>query len=384
MTVTPFKHSSNPTIFFGTGEISRLAGLVESLSPVFFITGSHMINTRAWIELETRLCQTKCRFQRETVHGEPAPEIVDSLTDQARQFKAGCVVAIGGGSVLDAGKAVAAMICHEGAVEEFLEGIGKKRPRGLTLPFIAVPTTAGTGSEATKNAVISRPGPKGFKKSFRHDAFVPSIAVIDPLLAVGCPPDVTLACAMDALSQLLEARVSTLATPMTEALSRQGLRSFVLGSRLFSDDLYQSSEEPALRSHLAMAAYLSGVSLANAGLGTVHGIAGPMGAFTPVPHGVACGRLLSPVFRRLADEMPVPVLDETGAWLARGVDAAARPGDGQAVLDILDEWAAKLPSFHHYGITPKEIESAAGAAGNKNFPVQLNFQEIRNILLALV
>ena len=294
--MTPFKHSSNPTLFFGPRELHRLVGLIEPLGSVFFITGLHFVGTRDWERLEAQLKTAGCPFQRETVHGEPGPDIVDELTGQARRFRPGCVISIGGGSVLDAGKAVAAMICHKGSVEAYLEGVGTKSPQGKTIPFIAVPTTAGTGSEATKNAVISRLGPKGYKKSFRHDAFVPSIAVIDPILSVGCPPDITLACAMDAVSQLLEARVSTAATPVTAALSRQGLRSFALGSKLFSHNLYGSTGELSLRSHLAMAAYLSGVSLANAGLGTVHGIAGPMGAFTPVPHGVVCGRLLPIIF----------------------------------------------------------------------------------------
>jgi len=293
-------------------------------------------------------------------------------------------VGIGGGSVLDAGKAVAAMLCHDGSVQDYLEGVGTKAPTGKTVPFIALPTTAGTGSEATKNAVLSRPGPDGFKKSLRHDGFVPSAAIIDPELAMACPPVTTLACALDAFSQLLEARVSTAATPITQALSRQGLRLFARGSRLFSDNLYQSRMELSLRWDLAMAAYLSGVTLANAGLGTVHGMAGPIGAFTHVPHGVACGCLLPRVFHLLTDRMQVEALDEVGAWLSRGIDAVPQPDDFKVALDCMESWSEQLPKLSAYGLTERYFDQVVNASDNKNFPIQLSSQQMRDILSACV
>ncbi|MCG8551882.1 MAG: iron-containing alcohol dehydrogenase [Desulfobacterales bacterium] len=378
--MNPFKHLSNPVLYSGSREINRLSGLLDPATPVFFITGAHFADTPAWQTLESRLRGAGCRVQRQTVHGEPDPDIVDDLTEQAERFNAGCVVGIGGGSVLDAGKAVAAMLCQEGSVLDYLEGVGTKEPEGKTVPFIAAPTTAGTGSEATKNAVLSRPGPAGFKKSLRHDAFIPSTAIIDPELAMGCPPEITLACALDALSQLLESRVSTAGTPLTQALSRQGLRLFVRGSRLFSDNLYQSRLALSLRWDLAMAAYLSGVTLANAGLGTVHGIAGPLGAFTCVPHGVACGKLLPQVFTILSQEMQVEALDELGAWLSRGVDAIPQPDDFQIALDYMNSWADQLPKLSEYGLTEQTLDGVVKASANKNFPIQLSVQQIRDVL----
>lgn len=375
-----FKHLTNPVLYFGPKEINRLAGLLDPSIPVLFITGAHFVHTDVWQTLESQLRLAGCNVQRQTVHGEPGPDTVDDLTEQARRFKAGCVVGIGGGSVLDAGKAVAAMLCQEGSVQDYLEGVGTKEPEGKTVPFIALPTTAGTGSEATKNAVLSRPGPEGFKKSFRHDAFIPSTVIIDPELAMGCPPETTLACALDAFSQLLEARVSTAATPFTQALSRQGLRLFARGSLLFSDNLYKSRVELSLRSDLAMAAYLSGVTLANAGLGTVHGIAGPLGAFTRVPHGVACGCLLLPIFTILTKEMRVEALDEMGAWLSRGIDTIPQPDDFKVALDYMNSWVEQLPKLREYGLTEQHIDTVVKASDNKNFPIQLSAQQMRDIL----
>ncbi|WP_320043067.1 iron-containing alcohol dehydrogenase [uncultured Desulfobacter sp.] len=379
-----FKHLTNPVLYSGPHEINRLSGLLDFSTPVFFITGRHFADTTAWQTLESQLRVAGCKFKRQTVHGEPGPDIVDDLTEQADTFNAGCVVGIGGGSVLDAGKAVAAMLCQEGSVQDYLEGVGTKEPEGKTVRFIAVPTTAGTGSEATKNAVLSRPGPAGFKKSFRHDAFIPSTAIIDPELAMGCPPETTLACALDAFSQLLESCVSTNATPLTQALSRQGLRLFVRGSQLFSDNLYQSRVELSLRWDLAMAAYLSGVTLANAGLGAVHGVAGPLGAFTCVPHGVACGSLLPRVFTILTEEMRVEALDEVGAWLSRGIDAIPQPDDFQVALDYMNAWAAQLPKLSEYGLTEQDLDSVVNASANKNFPIQLSAQQMRDILSACI
>lgn len=379
-----FKHITNPVFYSGPQEIHRLAGLLDPAIPIFFITGDHFVNTPAWQTLESQLQSAGCKLQRHTVHGEPGPDVVDDLTEQADRFKAGCVVGIGGGSVLDTGKAVAAMLCHDGSVQDYLEGVGTKAPTGKTVPFMALPTTAGTGSEATQNAVLSRPGPDGFKKSLRHDGFVPSAAIIDPELAMECPPVTTLACALDAFSQLLEARVSISATPLTQALSRQGLRLFARGSRLFSDNLYQSRMELSLRWDLAMAAYLSGVTLANAGLGTVHGMAGPLGAFIRVPHGVACGCLLPRVFTLLTDRMQVEALDEVGAWLSRGIDAVPQPDDFKVALDCMESWSGQLPKLSAYGLTEQHFDKVVHASGNKNFPIQLSSQQMRDILSACV
>ena len=385
--VEPFHQQSNSSLIFGSGRISALPGLLPPGKPVLILTGNHFPGTRAWSELEKAMKREGLEIHRETVSGEPSPEIVDSLTEAARKKDIAAVVAIGGGSVLDAGKAVAAMLRHEGSVSEYLEGVGSREPEGKTALMIAVPTTAGTGSEATKNAVISRRGKNGFKKSLRHSAFIPSAALIDPELAVGCPENVTLASALDAFSQILESWTSTGATAFTDALARDALCRFGKGSRLFSEKIYGHPEELEYREELALAAYYSGLTLANAGLGTVHGLAGPIGAFSEVPHGVACGLLAPPVFRRITDHLidtgKTGVLDRlafAGAVLHRGADAIPERGDVERLLDRLEEWAAELPGLSDYGMSAEDAESVLKAFSNKNSPVFLDENECRDIL----
>jgi alcohol dehydrogenase class IV len=266
--------------------------------------------------------------------------------------------------------------------------------------MIAVPTTAGTGSEATKNAVISRRGKGGFKKSLRHDAFIPGTAVLDPELAVGCPPEVTRACGMDAFCQLLESFLSTGATPVTDMLAREGLARFASGCRLFTMGLYGRPEEIQLRGELALAAYYSGLTLANAGLGTVHGIAGPIGAFSDVPHGVACGLLLGPVFRRIAahlseknDIRSLNRLALAGAVLRRG-DSGAETGDPEStyprrddienLLDRFDRWRDGLSSLSDYGMSENLIESVLANSDNKSSPVPLSRTQWRDAILEIM
>lgn len=385
--VGSFRHLGNADLIFGNGKISAIPDLVSNDGPVLILTGNHFPHTEAWRILEAGLRGRNISFVRETVSGEPSPETVDFLTAAARKNETQTVVAIGGGSVLDAGKAAAAMLRHEGSVFDYLEGVGSRDPEARTAPMIAVPTTAGTGSEATKNAVISRRGADGFKKSLRHDAFIPAIAVLDPALAVGCPPNVTIACGMDAFCQLLESYVSTGATPLTDILARDGLIRFGKGSRLFADNRYGSADEVDDRSEMALAAYYSGLTLANAGLGTVHGLAGPIGAFSDVPHGVACGLMVGPVFRRIAEQLKdngdLEVLDRlafAGAVLHRGGDAIPERGDVDRLIDKFGEWADQLPRLSDYGMGEVEIEAVVAASANKNSPIALSEDERRDIV----
>ncbi len=389
--VESFRHLGNADLIFGAGRISTLPNLIPADGPVLIITGNHFPGTQVWKELEAALKNQKIEYSRETVSGEPSPETVDSLVEEARIRGTTSVIAIGGGSVLDAGKAVAAMLRHEGSVFEYLEGVGSREPEGKTLPMIAVPTTAGTGSEATKNAVISRRGKDGFKKSLRHNAFIPPVTLIDPELAIGCPEDVSRSCGMDAFCQILESYVSTGATAFTDILARDGLIRFGKGSRLFTEKCYGGPDEVDYRSELAMAAYYSGLTLANAGLGTVHGLAGPIGAFSEVPHGVACGLLVGPVFRIIAEKLEDAGNSEilnrlafAGAVLHRGADAVPERGDVERLLDRFDEWAGNLPRLSDYGMKEAEIESVIAASSNKNSPVSLNEAERRKAVVEIL
>jgi alcohol dehydrogenase class IV len=385
--VENFRHLGNKDLIFGNGRISALPELLSAGSPALILTGNHFPGTQAWKNLENSLKNQGIEFRRETVSGEPSPEAVDSLTEEASGNDTRIVIAIGGGSVLDTGKAVAAMLMHEGSVFDYLEGVGSRNPEGKTIPMIAVPTTAGTGSEATRNAVISRRGKNGFKKSLRHNAFIPPTALLDPGLAVGCPPEVSLSCGMDAFCQILESFVSTGATAVTDLLARDGLIRFGKGRRLFSEKSYGRPEEIEYRGELALAAYYSGLTLANAGLGSVHGLAGPIGAFSDVPHGVACGLLAGPVFRRIADHLiddgGAETLDRlayAGAVLHRGEDSVPERGDVERLIDRLSEWAMELPRLSDYGMVPEDISLVVNASSNKNSPVPLTESEFQSIL----
>ena len=389
--VESFRHLGNADLIFGKGRITTLPNLIPGNGPVLILTGNHFPHTAVWKKLESTMKSRGLQITRETVTGEPSPETVDTLVEAARKNGTVAVVAIGGGSVLDTGKAVAAMLRHEGSVFDYLEGVGSRNPEGKTVPMIAVPTTAGTGSEATKNAVISRRGTNGFKKSLRHNAFIPPVALIDPELAVGCPENVSLSCGMDAFCQILESYVSTGATPLTDILARDGLVRFSKGRRLFSDKLYGTGGEVDFRSELALTAYYSGLTLANAGLGTVHGLAGPIGAYSDVPHGVACGLLAGPVFKRIAnhliDENNTEILDRlayTGAVLQRGSDAVPERGDVDRLIDLLEEWVRELPRLSDYGMSTAEIDSIIDASSNKNSPAALDKNECRNVLMEIL
>jgi alcohol dehydrogenase class IV len=297
------------------------------------------------------------------------------------------VVAIGGGSVIDAGKAISAMIHAEGSVELYLEEVGApSRHPGSKVPFIAVPTTAGTGSEATKNAVLSRTGPGGFKRSLRHDGFVPDVAIVDPVLALTCPRAVTAACGMDALTQLLESFVSTRATPFTDDMCRSGLGA-VAGSLL--PVCGDGGADPVHRSRMAYAAMLSGITLSNAGLGVVHGIASELGAAFGVPHGVACGTVLAgateaTVLRLLASAPEGPALKkyaEAGEILCGRTFRGPAEG-AHALVELLVEWTHGLdiPRLGRYGMKQPDKDAIAARSGNKNNPAQLTAREIGEIL----
>ena len=222
-----FSFAANKKILFGSGATRDLPQMVNpSDGTLLFLTGRSVSETALFTGLQTSLEQKGLTVIYKTVTGEPSPDIVDGIVREMRDVHVGTVAALGGGSVLDSAKAVSAMLCEEGSVEDFLEGVGTKTPSGQKVRFIALPTTAGTGSECTKNAVISRPGPEGFKKSLRHDNYIPDVAVIDPDWLEFLPRPISASCGMDAFSQLLESFLSTASSPLTDVLARQGLENF--------------------------------------------------------------------------------------------------------------------------------------------------------------
>ena len=385
----PFNWAQTPKIEFGVGSIKSLA---RACSPygkkVLVLTGkSSFISSPNWKRLEDIFRQEKLTFSHATVEGEPSPELIDKIVDAYKDDKLNCVVSIGGGSVLDAGKAVSAMLCHSEPAKSYLEGIGNKKPKAKKLPFIAVPTTAGTGSEATKNAVLSEVGPTGFKKSLRHDAYIPNVALIDPELMLSCPPELTASSGMDAFTQLLEAYVSTQWSGITDALAWEGLQHLAKGLEV----AYKNGSDLQGRTHMAYAALLSGMALANAGLGLVHGFASSVGGRIKIPHGMLCGTLMGITNRitlkKLLDENPhSEVVKKYAAVGQLFSQEENRFGIyyANALIDLMEEYTYdfSLSRLSKFGMREEDIPSIVANTRQKNHPITLSEGEMQQILKA--
>lgn len=287
--IQTFSIARLPRIEFGSGAFRKLPDIVAGYGRrVLLVTGARsFLATEQASWLFAAFKERGIGWEVVTIAVEPAPTFIDATVAALHNEHFDTVIGIGGGSALDAAKAIAGLLKPGNSVMDHLEGVGPELPyRGPTTPFIAVPTTAGTGSEATKNAVLSIEGQ--FKKSFRDDALVAEWAIVDPDFLATCPPALIAADGMDAFTQLLESFVSTRSNPMTDALARSGIMA-VKDSLL---SLYREQSAEA-REKMSYAALLSGICLAQTGLGSVHGLAAPLGAFFPIPHGVACGTLVA-------------------------------------------------------------------------------------------
>jgi len=390
--IPTFRFSRIPDVHFGAGTFSRLADLIARRGGnVLLVTGKRSLEVGGRKDMLLDALREKgVTVFHVSVTGEPTPELVDETAARYRGFGIEVVCAVGGGSVIDAGKAVSAMLPKEGdSVSDYLEGVGTETHDGVKVPFIAAPTTAGTGSEATKNAVLSRVGPRGFKKSLRHDNLVPDTAVIDPELTLSCPEPVTTASGMDAFCQLLEAYVSVKATPMTDALALSGLE---YASRNLLPACTDGAGDLHVRTGMSYAALLSGVALANAGLGIVHGLASAIGGLFDIPHGVICGTLLAPAVRTTIERLR-GLGEEGDLFLEKyaRVGATVTGGGGRgtawccdALAAELERWAEllDLPFLGDYGVSEADVENILDGTANKNNPVELGREDIRRIVEA--
>jgi alcohol dehydrogenase len=328
----------------------------------------------------------------ERVSGEPSPDWVDACVARHAQAELDLVLAIGGGSAIDAAKAVAGLLPVQESVLCYLEGLGiEKSYTGQALPLIAVPTTAGTGAEATKNAVLSRHGAEGFKKSFRHESLMPVWAVIDPEWMLSLSPVQIAGNGLDAITQLIEGYTSTRANPLTDALALQGLR-------LALSALPRWVAQPeclACAQDMGFAALASGMVLAHTGLGAVHGMAAPLGAFFPAPHGMVCGLLLAETTRAnlhalAAEDVQHPALARYAQIGRLLPDAQPDWDDAQANVHLLNRlfaWQAafSLPTLADFGMTAADIARVvANSRGNsmKTNPVFLSDAVLGDILTA--
>jgi alcohol dehydrogenase class IV len=389
--LAPFAFARVPDIVFGPGKLADLPQLIRRYGRrVLLVTGSaSFVRSESHARLKEALGRAGIEVLRASVSGEPSPEFVDAVAEEFRGRRIDCVVGIGGGSPIDAGKAISAMLPQEGSVAPFLEQFNEKRHDGRKLPYIAVPTSSGTGSEASKNAVLSHVGRDGYKSSLRHDHLVPDVALVDPQLTLSCPPDVTAACGLDAVTQLIEAYVSSKASPLSDAVVWSGLEHAAAG---FLPAVENGRRDLAARGRMAYAALLSGIGLANAGLGVVHGFAGPLGGFFPIPHGVVCGTLIgaatriniAALYRDAARNRAALEKYACAGALLSGKPAAGEEAGCELLVETLERWiaAAGIARLSAYGVTPDDFPRILERSNNKNSPVPLAREEMRAILEA--
>ncbi len=398
-----FTTAALPKIVFGPGVIEKLPAEIQRYArKALIVTGARSFQASpAWQRLQDALNEANIAYCVLSVSGEPSPQWVDEAVARHKDAGFAVVVGIGGGSALDAAKAVAGLLQPGNSVFDHLEGVGPQLPYlGPATPFIAVPTTAGTGSEVTKNAVLTHPGADGFKKSFRGDALVASTALVDPHLLRTCPKALVAADGMDAFTQLLESLTSLRANAMSEALAWSGLERFSLGFW----DMWQAASDAPLaqekagargdeaRTHMAYASLMSGICLAQTGLGCVHGLAQPLGSLFAIPHGVVCGTLVAEAtdinIRALIQRAPEsPALSQyarVGQLFCGGVSG----NDAlEALVRTLKDGSERLalPRLSSFGVCDADVgrivASSRSASSMKTNPVALRDDEIAEVVL---
>jgi alcohol dehydrogenase class IV len=380
-----FEFATAGRIIFGAGVMRQAGALAAGLGARALVVGGRDQGRLApLLDLLRAAGVSAVTF---SAPGEPTVELAAAGAALARAEGCDLVVAMGGGSALDAGKAVAALAANPGDPLEYLEVVGRGLPL-LTppLPCVAVPTTAGTGSEVTRNAVLGVPA-EGVKVSLRSPLMLPRVALVDPELTHGLPPDVTAATGMDALTQCLEPFVSPAATPLTDGLCREGLAraAHSLRRAVFHGD------DAAAREDMAVASLCGGLALANARLGAVHGFAAPIGGMFDAPHGAVCARLLGPVvaanvgaLRERDPDSPALGRYAEVAHILAGDPAATPEEVALGITALAGELG--IPGLAAYGVTAAAIPEIAArarrASSMQGNPVTLTDEELEGVLRA--
>lgn len=373
-------------IIFGSGSLGRLSDIAPKQGRRFLlVTGAGSLRKNGVIgRIEKQLSEEGLFFcHYEGVTQEPTPTIVDEGCRIARENKCDAILAIGGGSVIDTGKAISGLITNDGNLIDYLEGVGLgKKLVKKPAPFIAIPTTSGTGSEVTKNAVISSVK-DNFKKSFRDDNLVPDVAIVDPLLTLTLPKLQTAASAMDALTQLIEVYVTKEPKPITDKLALYGISQCMNSI----EEVYNDGCNLEARERVALASLLSGICLANSRLGAVHGIAAGIGAHYYVPHGVACAVLLPHII-----ELNLESRINRYAEVSRTLIKTEHSLNEIAAFDLIDyiknlQNMFGLTDFKNYNIAVKDLNKiAASSRGNsmRGNPIYLDDKTIIKVLTKLI
>lgn len=380
-----FDFATASRIVFGPGKIKEMPPAAASFGRrALFVLGESSVRILPWVD---RLRADGLRVSELHVAGEPTVEIILTGMEEARSEGCEVVIGVGGGSVIDAGKAIATLMANPGTVYDYLEVVGKGKPLvNPAMPFIAVPTTAGTGSEVTRNAVLGVTEER-VKVSLRGSQMLPRVAIVDPELTYSLPPEVTATSGMDALTQLIEPFLSAGANAITDAICRDGIGRV----RRSLKGAFDHGEDKQAREDMSLAALFGGMALANAKLGAVHGFAGPIGGMYPVGHGAVCARLLPVVMEAnlaaLRERTPqAPILDrfkELAAVLTDNPSAVA--DDGIEWLYELRE-ALQIRPLAAYGVRqedmPEIITRARQANSMKGNSVALEDAELESIVEA--
>ena len=378
-----FEFATAGRIIFGAGALNQIGVMAGSMGTrPLVVLGMDRTRALPLLDLLTSAGLNAVEF---AVDWEPTTDLVREGSQVGRQQNCDMVIGFGGGSAIDAAKAIAALIANPGDPLDYLEVVGRGQPLQVSpLPCIAVPTTAGTGAEVTRNAVLHAPEHR-VKVSLRHALMLPRLALIDPELTYSMPPEVTASTGLDAFTQVLEPFVSNKANPLTDALCREGLGRAARSLRR----AYAEPLDAAAREDMAITSLFGGLALANAKLGAVHGFAGPLGGMFPAPHGAVCARLLAPVIAMnvqvLKEREPLsPALaryTEIAQLITGRLDASAAEGVAwvQALCDDLD-----VPGLRTYGLTkdefPSVVEKAQRASSMQGNPLKLTPAELTIIL----
>lgn len=386
-TAVSFEFATARRILFGPGSRTQAAPAVAKMGRhLLLVTGGPESHLTPFL---AQFAAHHLAVTRLLVSGEPTIEMVIAGVQQARQAGCDVVVGIGGGSALDTAKAITALLTNDGDPLDYLEVIGRGRPLTQpSAPIIALPTTAGTGAEVTRNAVLSAPA-QGVKVSLRSPFMLPDLAIIDPELTYSLPPDITASTGLDALTQVIEPYVGHTPNPITDALCREGITRAARALRR----AYDNGQDTAARADMALASLCGGLALANACLGAVHGFAGPLGGMFPAPHGVICARLLpyvmaanvralqtrAPAHPALAryTEVAVILTGHPTAQAADGVDWV------MALCEHLD-----IPPLGNFGLREADFAAVVAksqqASSMKGNPILLTEAELGEILALAV
>lgn len=378
-----FEFATSTRIIFENGSFKKVPGLVNNFgNKVLIVSGKNKNRAR---QLSESLSEKNIQSEIFSIHSEPTISDIETGAELARKTLCNVVAGIGGGSVVDSAKAIAALVPNQGELTDYLEIIGKGRKlENAPLPFIAIPTTAGTGAEVTKNSVI-KSIEQSVKVSLRSDLMYPRLAVIDPELTLTMSPEITATTGIDALTHLLESFVSIQSNPFIDMLCREGMKrisaslekAFIDGSNLES------------RENMALASMLGGMALANVKLGAVHGFAGPLGGMFNIPHGAVCACLLPAVMeinietlKKQNKNSQLSKYTETARILTGNQSATAEDG-----MIWIKKTVKKLqiPSLSDFQLSPKIfpelIEKAKNSSSMKGNPVVLDNQQLNEILI---